>query len=135
MILRQIATAQFHLAVALSILCGIAVFSDPNLILPDEEGLFGPLRNNLLIVVGYLLVGQIGLWGVRYIKGGYFEALVMGYSFAATAFGARIYADVNSLPISDTFSLALGYFALAHGLYYFLGKPDELSQKATTADN
>lgn len=135
MILRQFAITQFHLAVALSVLSGFAVISDPNLILPDEEGLFGPLRNNLLIVVGYLLVGQLGLWVVRYIKGGYFEALIMGYSFAATAFGAKIYADVNSLPIANTFSLALGYFALAHGLYYFLGKPDEQNQKPTAADH
>jgi hypothetical protein len=69
------------------------------------------------------LLGQIGLWYVRYLKGGYFEALVMGYTFLATAFGASVYAEVNGLPVANSFIIALGYFAFAHGLYYFLGRP------------
>lgn len=123
--MRYIATGQFYFAVVLSILCGFLVFSEPDLILPSEDSLFGPLRNNLLIAVGYLLVGQIGLLLVRYLKGGHFEALVMGYSFAATAFGSQVYAQVNGLPLSPVFTLVLGYFAVAHGLYYLLGRPDE----------
>ena len=128
--IRHIATGQFYFAVVLSILCGFLVLGDPDLMLPSEDSLFGPLRNNLLIAVGYLLVGQIGLLLVRYLKGGHFEALVMGYSFAATAFGSRIYAEINGLPISPTFTLMLGYFAVAHGIYYVLGKPDPLDRNA-----
>ena len=96
----------------------------------DDEGMYGPLRNNLLFAVGYLLLGQIGLWYVRYLKGGYFEALVMGYTFLATAFGAKVYAEVNGLLVSDYFVMALFYFAFAPVLYYFLGRPK--SPKSST---
>ncbi len=121
--IKNIVTWHFHLAVWLSVMCGIAAFNQPELVIPDEEGLYGPLRNNLLFAVGYLMLGQIGLWALRYQKGGYFEALVMGYTFMATAFGAKIYAEVNGLPVSESFIMALYYFAFAHGLYYFLARP------------
>jgi hypothetical protein len=121
--LQKLVTYHFHFAVWLSIFFGIAAFNDPALVMLDDEGMYGPLRNNLLFAVGYLLLGQIGLWYVRYLKGGYFEALVMGYTFLATAFGASVYAEVNGLPVSSAFVIALVYFAFAHGLYYFLGRP------------
>ena len=122
---QRFVTYHFHLAVWLSILAGIAAFNDPALVIADDEGLYGPLRNNLLFAVGYLLLGQIGLWYVRYLKGGYFEALVMGYTFFVTAFGAKVYAEVNGLPVSSAFVMALTYFGFAHCLYYFLGRPKD----------
>ncbi len=121
--LHRLVTYHFHFAVWLSIFCGMAAFNNPDLVIADDEGMYGPLRNNLLFAVAYLLLGQIGLWYVRYLKGGHFEALVMGYTFLATAFGAQVYAEVNGLPVSRYFMMALVYFAFAHGLYYFLGKP------------
>ena len=130
--LKTLVTLHFHFAVWLSIIAGIAAFNHPELVLSDDEGLYGPLRNNLLFAVGYLLLGQIGLWYVRYLKGGHFEALVMGYTFLATALGARVYADVNGLPVSGYFVTALFYFAFAHGLYYFLGRPNEDGSPATS---
>jgi len=130
--IQKIVTLHFHFAVWLSIACGIAAFNHPERVLSDDEGLYGPLRNNLLFAVGYLLLGQIGLWYARYLKGGHFEALVMGYTFLATGFGARVYADVNGMPVSGYFVTALFYFALAHGLYYVLGRPREDVSRITS---
>lgn len=127
MFLNRFLTYHFHLAVGLSIGLGILVFNEPDLILVDEEGLYGPLRNNLLFAVAYLLLGEIGLWATRYQKGGYFEALIMAYTFLATALGSKIYAEVNGLPLSGRFMMVLLYFALAHVLYYLVGmrKPQD----------
>ena len=122
--LKRFAVLHFHIVVWLSIFGSIAVFREPGLILSDEEGLYGPLGNNLLIALGYLLVGQLGLWVFRYVKGGHVEALVMGYTFIATAIGAKVYAEVNGLPISEWFPISLIYVALAHGVYY-LTRPAE----------
>ena len=121
MLLKRVVTYHFHLAVGASIGLGIFVFLDPDLILADEEGMYGPLRNNLLFAVAYLLIGQIGLWVTRYQKGGYFEALIMAYTFLATALGSKVYADVNGLPLSTPFMMILLYFAGAHVLYYLQG--------------
>jgi hypothetical protein len=124
MSLSKLVTWHFYVVVWLSIVGAALIFQDPDLILVDEEGLFGPLRNNLLIAVGYLMIGQIGFWFLKYIKGGYFEAMIMGYTFGATAFGATVYGEVNGLPVSVTFIWALAYVALAHALYYFFGRPE-----------
>ena len=124
--IKKIVSLHFHVAVWLSIIGGILAFNNPDLVIVDDEGIYGPLRNNLLFAVGYLLLGQIGLWYVRYLKGGYFEALIMGYTFLITALGARVYAEVNGLPVSGYFIGALFYFAFAHGLYYFFGRPASL---------
>jgi len=55
--IQKIVTLHFHFAVWLSIACGIAAFNHPERVLSDDEGLYGPLRNNLLFAVGYLLLG------------------------------------------------------------------------------
>jgi hypothetical protein len=112
----------FHLSVWLSILGGIAALYFPDFILPDEESMYGPLRNNILFVIGYLMFGQIGLWYFRYLRGSRFEALFMAYTFFATAAGAKFYGEVNDLPVSNVFVAVLIYLAISHGLYYFAGR-------------
>lgn len=119
---HKLITVNFHLSVWLSILGGLAVFNFPDFIVPDEEGLFGPLRNNLLIAIGYLVLSQIGLWYFRYLRGSRFEALFMAYTFLITAAGAKFYATINGLPVSSLFLAGSLYVALSHGLYYFAGR-------------
>jgi hypothetical protein len=117
----------FYLAVWLSIAGGIAALNFPDFVIPDDDGMYGPLRNNFLIVIGYLLFSQIGLWYFRYLRGSRIEALIMAYTFFVTAAGAKFYGAVNNLPVSDIFVGAMLYFAFSHGLYYFAGqgKADE----------
>ena len=78
----------FQFAVWLSIVGGIAALNYPDFIVPDNDGMYGPLRNNFLIVIGYLVFSQLGLWFFRYLKGSRIEALIMAYTFFATAVGA-----------------------------------------------
>lgn len=114
--------ANFHISVWISILGGLVALNAPDLIIPDDEGFQGPLRNNLLIAIGYLLVGQIGLWLFRYLRESRLEAAVMAYTFIATAAGAKFYGAINGLPISNVFLGILLYCGISHGLYYFAGK-------------
>ncbi|MBP1149744.1 MULTISPECIES: hypothetical protein [unclassified Methylocaldum] len=112
-------TLNFHFAVWLSILGGIAVLGNLNLVIPEAEGFYGPMRNNLFIVVGYLLISQIVLWYFRYRRGSRIEALLMGLIFLLTAGGVELYAMLNDLPISQIFVFALVYLGASHILYYF----------------
>ncbi|WP_434148091.1 hypothetical protein ACR2R6_12670 [Methylocaldum gracile subsp. desertum] len=112
-------TLNFHFAVWLSILGGIAVLGNLNLVIPEAEGFYGPMRNNLFIVVGYLLISQIVLWYFRYRRGSRIEALLMGLIFLLTAGGVELYAMLNDLPISQIFVFASVYLGAAHILYYF----------------
>lgn len=119
---NKLITLNFHLSVWLSILGGITALNFPEFIVPDDDGFYGPLRNNILIAVGYLLAGQIGLWYLRYLKGSRLEAVVMAYTFLATAAGAKFYSEINGLPISNLFIGILLYCGVSHGLYYFAGR-------------
>jgi hypothetical protein len=112
----------FHFAVWLSILGGAAALGHPDFVIPDSDGLYDPLRNNFLIIIGYLVFSQIGLWYFRYLKDGRIEALLMAYTFLATAAGAKFYGMVNNLPVSDLFVGVAAYLAFAHGLYYVAGQ-------------
>ncbi|BBA37160.1 putative uncharacterized protein [Methylocaldum marinum] len=117
--MKHAITLNFHFAVGLSILGGIGVLANIDLVLPESEGLYGPLRNNLFIVVGYLLISQIVLWYFRYRRGSRIEALLMGLIFFLTAGGVVFYAILNNLPINPLFILALVYLGASHLLYYF----------------
>ncbi|MGX2039405.1 hypothetical protein ACWJKU_04625 [Methylocaldum sp. MU1018] len=116
--MNRAVTLNFRFAVWLSILGGIAALSDLGLVIPDAEGFYGPLRNNLFIVVGYLLISQTALWYFRYRRGNRTEALLMGLIFLLTAGGAEFYALLNDLPIRQAFILVLAYLGLSHILYY-----------------
>ncbi|SMF93815.1 hypothetical protein SAMN02949497_1107 [Methylomagnum ishizawai] len=119
--IQKLVSFNFHFAVWLSILGGIAVINHPDFIVPDDDGMYGPLLNNFLVVIGYLVFSQLGLWYFRYLKGSRIEALIMAYTFFATAVGAKFYGMVNNLPVSDAFVMAMAYLAVSHGFYYAAG--------------
>lgn len=112
----------FHFSVWLAILGGILAFNFPDAIIPDEDGMYGPLRNNVMIAIGYLVFSEIGLWYFRYLRGGHFEALFMAYTFLATGLGAKFYSEINGLPVSGEFVGITLYIAASHGWYYFAGR-------------
>lgn len=112
----------FHFAVWLSILGGLAALNSPDIVVPYDDGLYGPLRNNFLIAIGYLLFSQVALWYLRYLRGSRIEALVMAYTFFATAVGGKVYALVNGVPVSNIFFAVLIYLAISHALYYIAGR-------------
>ncbi|MGZ8215938.1 hypothetical protein [Methylomagnum sp.] len=112
----------FHFSVWLAILGGIAAFNFPDFIIPDEDGMYGPLRNNLLIAIGYLVFSEIGLWYFCYLRGGHFEALFMAYTFLATGLGAKFYGEINDLPVSGVLTGTALYIAASHGWYYFANR-------------
>lgn len=118
----KLISGNFHLSVWISIVGGIIALNFPDFIVPDGDSLYGPLRNNLLIAVGYLLAGQIGLWYVRYLRGSRLEAVIMAYTFLATAAGAKFYGAINGMPVSPVFLGILLYCSVSHGLYYFAGR-------------
>lgn len=126
----KLVSLNFHFSVWFSILGGIWLLNFPDFILPDSGELYGPLSNNFLIVVGYLVFSQLGLWYLRYLKGSRVEALFMGCTFVLTATGTEFYGMVNALPINDRFALALTYVGLSHGLYYLAKVLGENAQPA-----
>lgn len=130
--MKKLIWANFHLSVWVAILGCIAVINLPGLVLEDADGLYGPLRNNLLIVLGYLLIGEVGLWYWRYLRGSRIEALMMGSTFLLVACGYQFYGSINGLPVTWNISLVTGYVGLSHLAYYFADRLGG-SERAPTA--
>jgi hypothetical protein len=118
MTIDKLISFNFHFSVWFSIIGGVWLLNFPDFIVPAVYEMYGPLSRNFMIVVGYLVFSQVGLWYLRYLKGSRLEALFMGCTFVLTATGAEFYGMVNSLPVNDRFALALTYVGLSHGLYY-----------------
>lgn len=120
---HKLISFNFYFAVWLSIIGGIAAFYYPDVVVPYDDGLYGPLRNNFLIAIGYLVFSQVGLWYLRYSRSTTrIEALVMAYTFFATAAGGKFYGLVNGVPVSNMFFVVLTYLAISHALYYIAGR-------------
>lgn len=117
--MQRAISLNFRFAVWISILGGILVLSNFSLVVPDAAAFYGPMRNNLFVVVGYLVISQIVLWYLRYRRGSRNEALLMGLVFLLTAGGVAFYALLNELPISSPFIPALVYLGLSHILFFF----------------
>jgi hypothetical protein len=110
----------FHLSVWLSIAGGIILFNDPDLIVPDPENLFGPLRNNLLFAALILSVNQLILWFARYSRGSAPEALLMGLLFMLVGGGLEYYGTINGIPMNPLCSMIAFYIGGSHCLFFWL---------------
>lgn len=113
-----ILTLNFHLSVWLSIAGGILAFNYPDVIVNDPEGLFGPLRNNLLFAALILTVNQLILWFTRYSRGSSAEALLVGLLFLLVGGGLEYYGHVNGIPINRGCSLFAFYVGASHIAYF-----------------
>ncbi len=116
--MSRIIQLNFHLAVWLSIAGGIFVFNDPDLIVQDPEGLFGPLRNNLLFAALILSLNQLILWFARYSRGSSAEALLMGLLFLLVGGGLEYYGRINGIPVNHGCSLFALYVGASHIAYF-----------------
>lgn len=116
--MNSIIKLNFYLAVWLSIAGGIFAFNDPSIIVDDPEGLFGPLRNNLLFAALILALNQLILWFARYSRGSSAEALLMGLLFLLVGGGLQYYGRVNGIPINPMCSLFAFYVGASHIAYF-----------------
>lgn len=117
-LLQQFLKINFHLSVWLSIAGGILAFNDPNLLVDDPEGMFGPLRNNLMVASLILALNQTILWFARYSRGSTPEALLMGLLFLLVGGGLQYYGRVNGIPINFFCSAFAFYVGASHLAYY-----------------
>ena len=119
--MKKFIRINFHLSAWLSIIGGAVVLYEPSWTFPDPENILGPIRNNLVVVIGYLAVAQLLLWIFRYRKNGYVEALVMGILFPLVAGGMVYYSSAHFVPVSDILLFAMVYIGVSHFLYFFWG--------------
>ena len=114
--MHTLITINFHLSVWLSIICGIALINDSNLFFADAGDLYGPLKNNLVLALAYLVMMQLACWWIRYSgrMKSRLETFFMGFVFLGVAGGLKMYADVNQLPVSDWLTEVCLYIAFSH---------------------
>ncbi|HEB78611.1 MAG TPA: hypothetical protein ENI90_08795 [Methylothermaceae bacterium] len=116
--MNQAIALNFFLAVLISILGGIAVLMQPELVFPEWIHILGPTARNLLLVVFYLVAIQALLLVFRYRNQGYLEALFMGGLFLLAAVGMPWYSEINEIPLSIPLILGLVYCGVSHLLYF-----------------
>lgn len=138
--MQRAISLNFRFSVWVSILGGILALSNFSLVVPDGAAFYGPMRNNLFLVVAYLVISQIVLWYFRYRRSSRNEVLLMGLIFLLTAGGVAFYALLNELPVSLLFILALAYLGFSHILFYFApelrpDRPNTLPNGKTEAWN
>lgn len=107
--MSKIFASNFYLSVWLSIAGGIVVLNVPDLVVQNPEGLFGPLRNNLLFAALILALNQLILRFARNSRGGTAEALLMGLVFLLAGGGLEYYGRVNSIPINPWCSIICNF--------------------------
>jgi len=118
--MNLLVSINFQFSVWLTIIGGILLFNNAEWFFDDPENIYGPLKNNLLIVLVYLVISQLAFWFLRYTrKTERYEALLMGGIVILVAGGMKFYASVNMLPLADWLPIVLAYIGLSHLLYFF----------------
>jgi len=120
--MNLLVTFNFQLSVWLSIAGGIVLINRPELFFADAGGLYGPLLNNLILAVVYLVMTQLAAWWARFNRRFRLrlEALIMGIVFLGVSGGLTVYAQANQLPLQDWLSRFCLYVSFSHLLYFWI---------------
>jgi hypothetical protein len=95
----------------------ILAFSGNNGFISTGQDFANPLMNNLKIMLAYLVLAQISVFGFCYIKRSYKELVIVGVAVLFIPAGLEFYAEVNQLYIDEKFTVFCLYNGLAHIFY------------------
>ena len=109
----------FYAILGLQIAGGLLLISHPDLIFASAYVSYGPLRNNLIFVVGYITIAELLLMISRYVSNGFREIIMMGAILVITTAGVQFYASINDIALNGNVLLLGVVFAVCHFGYGF----------------
>lgn len=117
MILKWIIEINFFISVIVLIAGGILSISDDGSIFEFNVDLYGPLANNLRMMLIYLAFTEVFLCIGCWLLGKTQFFILSGFSLALLTGSLRVYSIINDIEVDPDLSIFFTYTGLSHIAY------------------
>ncbi|WP_024298865.1 hypothetical protein [Methylomicrobium lacus] len=113
-ILKKCVEMNFYLSVIVLIASGILSLSDNGSIFEFHTDLYGPLANNLRMMLVYLALTEIFLCIGCFFSGNTHYFMLVGLSLTLMSGSLQVYSLINAIEVDPNLSLFFAYTGVSH---------------------
>jgi len=124
-VLKWLVELNFYLSVFVLLAGGILAISDNGSVFEFNADLYGPLANNLRIMMIYLALTECIMAAVCFFSGNTQFFMLVGLSLLLLTGSLQFYSVINVIEVDPNFSIFFIYTGLSHlayGLWAYLLK-------------
>ncbi len=120
--------ANYYVSLAVSVAAATLSFTNDQVFFELNNDLYGPLSNNIKIMMIYIVLAELSMLAYCLMKQCYKELTAAGLFLILLSGALEFYGRVNQIPIDHTYRLFFLYAGLSHiayGLLSFLPAKQE----------
>lgn len=112
--------ANYYVSLAVSVAAATLSFTSDQTLFELNSDLYGPLINNIKIMMIYIVLAEFSMFAYCLMKQSYKELTAAGLFLVLLSGGLEFYGNVNQIPIDRTYHLFFLYAGLSHIAYGLL---------------
>lgn len=116
-ILQIVLQVNFNASVIVILLASILSLTGSEFFFENTSDLYGPLANNLRLVLIYLCLVQIAVYGFHQVSSNYTAIVALGAFLLLLIISVEYYSAVNQVEIDENYQKVFLYAGLSHLLY------------------
>lgn len=116
-ILQIFLQVNFNASVILVLLASVLSLTGSEFFFENTSDLYGPLANNLRLVLIYLCLVQIAVYGFYQMSSNYAAIVALGAFLLILILSLEYYSSVNQVEIDENYQQVFLYAGLSHLLY------------------
>jgi hypothetical protein len=116
-IIQTVLQVNFNASVMLILLASILSLTGSEFFFENNSDLYGPLVNNLRLVLIYLCLVQIAVYGFYQVSSNYAAIVALGTFLLVLTVSLEYYGSVNQLEIDENYQQLFLYAGMSHLLY------------------
>ncbi|HBA64810.1 MAG TPA: hypothetical protein DCZ48_01265 [Methylococcaceae bacterium] len=117
---RYALEANYYVSLAVSVAAATLSFTNDQAFFELNTELYGPLSNNIKIMMIYIVLAELSMFAYCMMKQSYKELTAAGLFLILLSGALEFYGRVNQIPIDHTYRLFFLYAGLSHIAYGLL---------------
>lgn len=113
-IVKLILAVNFNAAVIFLFIVGILTAMGSNLFFEDRSELYGPMSNNLRLMLVYLCIVEVAVYSYCHFERNYQALLVLGIFLLLLVVSIEFYGAINEVPVDENYRWFFMYLGLSH---------------------
>lgn len=107
----------FNASVLFVLIASVFSMAGSELFFQNSNDLYGPLANNLRLVLLYLCLVQLAVYGFHQVSNNYVAVVCLGLFLLVLILSLEFYCTINQIEIDPNYQQVFLYSGLSHLLY------------------
>ena len=116
-LLQVLLQVNFNASVLFVLIASVLTMAGSELFFQNSSDLYGPLANNLRLVLLYLCLVQLAVYGFYQMSSNYVAVVSLGVFLLLLIMSLEFYCAVNQIEIDPNYQQLFLYAGLSHLLY------------------